>query len=169
MGSLCLLQGIFPTQGLNPGLPHCRQILYQLSHKGSPFYLLTQAPMPNSMAGGLWHLLLRGDHSSHLGLWGAVGPVRLGPPSLITVEMDTDLTVSTSLEQFCSICSRLLPSWLCLTLAAPWHLGLPELLGCPEQSLPAYGDSACVLRPTAYLFRGGILEGFKFFKQSVKY
>ena len=32
-----LLQGIFPTQGSNPGLPHCRQILYQLSHKGSPF------------------------------------------------------------------------------------------------------------------------------------
>jgi len=36
MGSLSLLQGIFPTQGSNPGLPHCRQILYQLSHKGSP-------------------------------------------------------------------------------------------------------------------------------------
>ena len=35
-GSLYLLQGIFPTQWLNPGLPHCRQILYQLSHKGSP-------------------------------------------------------------------------------------------------------------------------------------
>ena len=34
VGSLSLLQGIFPTQGLNPGLPHCRQILYQLSHKG---------------------------------------------------------------------------------------------------------------------------------------
>ena len=32
MGSRSLLQGIFPTQGLNPGLPHCRQILYQLSH-----------------------------------------------------------------------------------------------------------------------------------------
>ena len=31
-----VLQGIFPTQGLNPGLPHCGQILYQLSHKGSP-------------------------------------------------------------------------------------------------------------------------------------
>ena len=28
---------ILPTQGLNPGLPHCRRILYQLSHKGSPF------------------------------------------------------------------------------------------------------------------------------------
>ena len=31
-----LLQGIFPTQGSHPGLPHCRWILYQLSHKGSP-------------------------------------------------------------------------------------------------------------------------------------
>ena len=36
VGSHSLLQGIFPTQGSNPGLPHCRQILYQLSHKGSP-------------------------------------------------------------------------------------------------------------------------------------
>ena len=36
VGSLSLLQGIFPTQGSNPGLPHCRWILYQLSHKGSP-------------------------------------------------------------------------------------------------------------------------------------
>ena len=34
MGSLSLLQGIFQTQGPNPGL-HCRGILYQLSHKGS--------------------------------------------------------------------------------------------------------------------------------------
>ena len=36
MSSLSLLQGIFPTQGLNPGLLHCRRILYQLSHQGSP-------------------------------------------------------------------------------------------------------------------------------------
>ena len=35
-GSLSLLQRIFPTQGLNPRLPHGRWILYQLSHKGSP-------------------------------------------------------------------------------------------------------------------------------------
>ena len=34
VGSLSLLQGIFPTQGSNLGLPHCRQIFYQLSHKG---------------------------------------------------------------------------------------------------------------------------------------
>ena len=36
VGSLSLLQGIFLTQGANPGLPYGRQILYQLSHKGSP-------------------------------------------------------------------------------------------------------------------------------------
>ena len=34
MGSLALLWGIFPTQGLNPGLLHSRRIHYQLSHKG---------------------------------------------------------------------------------------------------------------------------------------
>ena len=36
LGSVSFIQGIFPTQGSNPGLPHCRQILYQLSHPGSP-------------------------------------------------------------------------------------------------------------------------------------
>ena len=38
VGCLSLLQGIFPTQGSNPSLLHCRQILYQLSHKGSPLH-----------------------------------------------------------------------------------------------------------------------------------
>ena len=37
LGSHSRLQGIFPTQGLNPGLPHCRLILYYLSHQGSPW------------------------------------------------------------------------------------------------------------------------------------
>ena len=36
VGCLSLLQGIFATQGLNPGLLHCRWILYQLSQQGSP-------------------------------------------------------------------------------------------------------------------------------------
>ena len=35
VSSHSLLQGIFPTQGSNPGLPHCGQILYHLSHQGS--------------------------------------------------------------------------------------------------------------------------------------
>ena len=34
-----LLQGIFPTQGLNPGFSHCRQTLYRLSHQGSPIFI----------------------------------------------------------------------------------------------------------------------------------
>ena len=38
VGCHFLLPGIFPTQGLNPGLPHCRQILYCLSHQKSPWY-----------------------------------------------------------------------------------------------------------------------------------
>ena len=36
VGGLSLLQGLFPTQGSDPGLLHCRQIFYQLSHQGSP-------------------------------------------------------------------------------------------------------------------------------------
>ena len=39
VGCHALLQGIFPTQGLNPGLLHCRQILYHLSHQGNPWIL----------------------------------------------------------------------------------------------------------------------------------
>ena len=36
MACHALLQGIFPTQGSNPGFSHCRRILYQLSHQGNP-------------------------------------------------------------------------------------------------------------------------------------
>ena len=39
VGSRSLLQGIFPTQGSNPGLWHCRRILYQLNHQGSPIFI----------------------------------------------------------------------------------------------------------------------------------
>jgi len=36
VGCHAFFQGIFPTEGLNPGLPHCRWFLYHLSHQGSP-------------------------------------------------------------------------------------------------------------------------------------
>ena len=42
VGCHALLQGIFPTQGLNPGLLHCRRILYCLNHQGSPCLCLLQ-------------------------------------------------------------------------------------------------------------------------------
>jgi len=45
VGSFSLLQGIFPTQGSNPGVTHCRRILYQLSQQGSSG----------------WRMLLKGD------------------------------------------------------------------------------------------------------------
>ena len=34
--AISISKGFFPTQGSNPGLPHCRQALYRLSHQGSP-------------------------------------------------------------------------------------------------------------------------------------
>ena len=50
VGSLSLLQGIFSMRGSNPGLPHCRQILNQLSHQGSPRtldWIPSQADLPD--------------------------------------------------------------------------------------------------------------------------
>ena len=53
VGCLSLLQGIFPTQGLNPGLLHGRQILDQLSYQGSPTLCTSsqssEVPLPISM------------------------------------------------------------------------------------------------------------------------
>ena len=50
VGRHFLLQGIFPTQGSNQGLLHCRQILYQLSYQGSPIILynslILKTPFP---------------------------------------------------------------------------------------------------------------------------
>ena len=40
LGCLSLLQVIFPTQGSNPGLPNCRQILYQWSHTLTKKYFI---------------------------------------------------------------------------------------------------------------------------------
>ena len=64
MGSLSLLQGIFPTQGLNPGLPHCGRILYQLSHQGSPTREEDLSKKGLSREGITW------------GNYGGAGPVR---------------------------------------------------------------------------------------------
>ena len=47
VGSLSLLQGIFPTQGSNPDLLHCRWILNQLSHQGSPSQVHPQNTKPS--------------------------------------------------------------------------------------------------------------------------
>ena len=66
VGSLSLLQGIFPTQGSNPGLPRRTQILYQVSYKGSPNgSLLVLKGAKHVPISGSLHLLLSppGEHS----------------------------------------------------------------------------------------------------------
>ena len=78
VGSLFLLQGIFPTQGSNWGFPHWRQILYQLSNRGSrrilewvasPFS--RESSRPRNRTGSpelqaiLYQLSYQGSHKKH--------------------------------------------------------------------------------------------------------
>ena len=72
VGSLSLLQGIFPTQGSNPGLLHCRWILYQLSHEGSPTYFQTQSTYLKWPLSSSEFSLFMG-HILCVGRWGARG------------------------------------------------------------------------------------------------
>ena len=73
VGNCSLLQGIFPTLGLNPGLLRCRQILYQLSHReaqeywsGEPIPSSADLPNPGIKPGSpieLWEYPLGGQNS----------------------------------------------------------------------------------------------------------
>ena len=75
VGTLSLLQGIFPTQGSNPGLPHCRQILNQLSHKGSLSFWLnhtwnfTGIWVCISARRGCWYSYCRGCNAGSMWRW----------------------------------------------------------------------------------------------------
>ena len=65
MGSLSFLQGIFPVQASNTGLPHCERIFYQLSHKGSP---TTGSLTTGIYFSGFWRLEICGQGA---GTWGS--------------------------------------------------------------------------------------------------
>ena len=68
VGNRSLLQGILPTQGLNPSLLHCRWILYQLSHQESPFYYHTQIKLtPLYFTNSLW--ILQGFDQALICCW----------------------------------------------------------------------------------------------------
>ena len=57
----CHVQGIFPTQGSNPGIPHCRMILYQLSYQGKEMATpLQYSCLKNPMDGGAWWATVHG-------------------------------------------------------------------------------------------------------------
>ena len=97
VGSLSFLQEIFPTQGLNPGLSHCRQILYLVDHKGNPRILewvaypfSSRSSRPRNQTGVSWiaggfftnwairEALKNTNHPpifSELSQWGVVGSV----------------------------------------------------------------------------------------------
>ena len=65
VGCDSLLQGLFPTQGLKPGLLHCRQILYCLSHKGSLPVQEMQETWVQSLG---WEDLLEEGMAHHSGI-----------------------------------------------------------------------------------------------------
>ena len=69
MGSLFLLQGIFPTQGSNPGLLHGRQTLYHLSHKGRLTCAQTSALPPQPSPPGLTRVLRFSLLILHENMW----------------------------------------------------------------------------------------------------
>ena len=69
IGSHALLQGIFPTQGLNPGLLHRRQILYGLRHQGSHWEIVKD--------GEVWHAAVHGVAKSQTQLKGWKTTIRI--------------------------------------------------------------------------------------------
>ena len=111
VGSRSLLQDIFPAQGLNPGLPHCRQTLYRLSHQGSPNQL-SMSPLtsllpfllwiPHSSAGISWdqppHQLLAVDFCS-LGQLLEEPILRDLPPSLLITWQNLVQTLMSEMIQ----------------------------------------------------------------------
>ena len=68
VGSLSLLQGIFPTQESNPGLSHCRWILYQLSHEGSP-KILEWVALQHSVRKGMKLGIHLWEPEPQVGVW----------------------------------------------------------------------------------------------------
>ena len=140
VGSLSLLKRIFSTQGLNPGLPHCRRILYQLSHKGTGDLSSVAKPCPslcdphrncskNTGMGG--HFLLQGifqTHRSNLSLlhWQAdsLQLSRQGRPQLSLLPV-----LSTEYREWVDDDELSSPVWV--PLCAGWVLTLSRAAGLP--------------------------------------
>ena len=79
-----LLQGIFLTQGSNPGLPHCRQMFYCLSHKGIPLGRNIMAHLDSVLKSRditlkCPHSKSYGFSSSHIWMWELVYKEGLAP------------------------------------------------------------------------------------------
>ena len=73
VGNHSLLQGILTTQGSNPGLLHCRQILYHLSHQGSSCYCLDH-PLSSDIEASVVLGVFSADHSAESLTWPKLEP-----------------------------------------------------------------------------------------------
>ena len=156
VGSLSLLQGIFPSQGSNPGLPHCRQILYQLSHQGSPripdweaYPFSSGSSQPRNrtrvscIAGGFFtHWAIREESSC---ICPCYGPFILPCPSPTASTGSFSPSASLSLSCIRTILGTLLLPWrFCCSVAPSGPLPFPWL-ALSLDSLFGYRDPHCLL------------------------
>ena len=93
--------GVFPTQGSNPGLPHCRQSLYQLSHKGRP------------------RLIVNFQSGAHL------SPIHEGCFSLRRVSLEYQPILNGPLASLVHLCINKSRPWLG-SCKGPWIAGLGD-------------------------------------------
>ena len=128
-----LLQGIFPTQGSNPGLLHCRQTLYRLSHKGSqPSYqeillVLCSKPVQNLALSPLLHHS-KSSHGHSAVLWKDPRP-GLSASTLALLPTARKSLLNLQSVQFSSVaqsCPTLCDPMNCSMPGRPVHHQLPE-------------------------------------------
>ena len=112
VGCHFLLQGILPTQGSNPGLLHCRQTLYHLSHQGISIQIfkLCLRCIRKAERVGLWFTLFLNLHLLQLPALTAIRAAPLGSVQCIR------------------ICKVLLGKWVrCLVLENHWSILTPSV------------------------------------------
>ena len=121
-----LLQGFFPTQGSNPGLLHCRQILYHLSHKGNP-RILEWVACPFSSRFSRPRNWTR--VSCFAGGFFTNWALKAGGETPYSASR-TEVGAQRSWRGHSSAC---LAAWSALVLFAPWpSRGPPDFLSLPE-------------------------------------
>ena len=156
MGCYALLQGIFPTQGSNPGLPHCRRILCQLSHQGSPREVKTNFNSRDSSSVCV-RITTMGERSTR-NIRGQVGIYSQGAESglvdgkyyeeTLRITVCSGYSVGAKLLQSCPIlCDLIYCSPLCSSVLGIHSPGKNTGMGCsrpPPEDHPHPGEGTQV-------------------------